>query len=136
MIRKNIQQIEQEQATPSAKSQPEGEKDLLQFFGLLGQKTRLRIMLYLQREGELDVTALTRRLKERQPLVSHHLAQLREAGLIEVRCAGRHHLYSICSTQMSRIFQEVQRDFFEDDEDPDGLGLGHDWARQGPAKMS
>ena len=59
------------------------EKELVQVFKLLSEETRLRILLYLVREGELHVTALCERLQQSQPAVSHHLALLRVAGVIE-----------------------------------------------------
>ena len=64
------------------------EKELVQVFKLLSDETRLRILLYLVREGELHVTALCERLKQSQPAVSHHLALLRVAGVIEARRDG------------------------------------------------
>jgi len=58
------------------------EKDLVQVFKLLADETRLRVLMYLVREGELHVTALCDKLNQSQPAVSHHLALLRLAGLI------------------------------------------------------
>ena len=48
------------------------EKDLVQVFKLLSDETRLRVLLYLAREGELHVTALCEKLDQSQPAVSHH----------------------------------------------------------------
>lgn len=71
------------------------EHELLQIFKLLSDETRLRILLYLGREQELHVTALCTRLDQSQPAVSHHLALLREADLIEARRDGKHNFYSL-----------------------------------------
>ena len=71
------------------------EKELVQVFKLLSDETRLRILLYLVREGELHVTALCERLQQSQPAVSHHLALLRVAGVIEARRDGKHNFYSV-----------------------------------------
>jgi len=83
------------------------EKDLVQVFKLLSDETRLRILLYLSGEGELHVTALCEKLQQSQPAVSHHLALLRVAGLIEARRDGKHNYYSICRAHFHRIIQEL-----------------------------
>jgi ArsR family transcriptional regulator len=83
------------------------EKDLVQVFKLLSDETRLRILMYLLREGELHVTALCERLGQSQPAVSHHLALLRVAGLIEPRRDGKHNFYSIKSKHFHRIIAEL-----------------------------
>lgn len=83
------------------------EKDLVQVFKLLSDETRLRILMYLLREGELHVTALCERLGQSQPAVSHHLALLRVAGLIEPRRDGKHNYYSIKSKHFHRLIAEL-----------------------------
>ena len=83
------------------------ERDLVQVFKLLSDETRLRILLYLAREGELHVTALCDRLGQSQPAVSHHLALLRVAGLIEARRDGKHNFYSVRRIHFHRIIGEL-----------------------------
>ena len=83
------------------------EKDLVQVFKLLSDETRLRILMYLMREGELHVTALCERLQQSQPAVSHHLALLRVAGLIEARRDGKHNYYSIKSNHFHKLIGEL-----------------------------
>ena len=85
------------------------EKDLVQVFKLLSDETRLRILMYLMREEELHVTALCERLGQSQPAVSHHLALLRVAGLIEARRDGKHNFYSIRAKHFHRIMGELFR---------------------------
>ncbi len=70
-------------------------RDLAQVFKLLSDETRLRILLYLAQNQELHVTDLCSRLGQSQPAVSHHLALLRVAGLIESRREGKHNFYSV-----------------------------------------
>lgn len=88
------------------------EKDLVQVFKLLSDETRLRILMYLMREGELHVTALCEKLGQSQPAVSHHLALLRVAGLIEARRDGKHNFYSICRGHfhelMGQLFSSIR----------------------------
>lgn len=83
------------------------EKDLVQVFKLLSDETRLRILMYLAREGELHVTALCDKLGQSQPAVSHHLALLRVAGIIEARRDGKHNFYSICRPHFQNLMGEI-----------------------------
>lgn len=93
------------------------EKDLVQVFKLLSDETRLRILLYLGREGELHVTALCDKLGQSQPAVSHHLALLRVAGLIEARRDGKHNFYSVRSKHFHRLMTEVFEGLGDSDAD-------------------
>ena len=63
-------------------------KDLVKVFKLLSDETRLRILLYLSQRDELHVRALCDLLGQSQPAVSHHLAQLRRAGIVESERRG------------------------------------------------
>ena len=84
-----------QQATRPSVVPEEVVKELCRVFKLLADETRFRILLHLFRCGELNVTELCRRLNQSQPAVSHHLALLRVAGLIEVRRSGKHNFYSV-----------------------------------------
>ena len=83
------------------------EKDLVQVFKLLADETRLKILLYLTREGELNVTALCDRLHQSQPAVSHHLALLRDARLIEPRRDGKHNFYSVQKSHFHHLIHQL-----------------------------
>jgi ArsR family transcriptional regulator len=83
------------------------EKELVQVFKLLSDETRLRILVYLAREGELHVTALCDRLGQSQPAVSHHLALLRVAGLIKARRDGKHNYYSVRQSRFRRLMEQL-----------------------------
>ncbi len=83
------------------------EKDLVQVFKLLSDETRLRILLYLTRERELHVTALCEKLGQSQPAVSHHLALLRVAGLIEPRRDGKHNYYFVRQQHFHSLMEEL-----------------------------
>lgn len=83
------------------------EKDIIQVFKLLSDETRLRIIMYLLREGELHVTAMCERLRQSQPAVSHHLALLRVAGVIEARRDGKHNFYSIRAKRFRQLLTEI-----------------------------
>lgn len=85
------------------------QRELVDVLKLLADPSRLRILLDLAREGELHVSALCERLGQAQPAVSHHLALLRIAGLIEMRRAGKFNYYSLCHEPFYRIIGELFR---------------------------
>ncbi len=69
--------------------------DLVTVFKLLADETRLRILHYLTQKPELNVCTFVGLLHQTQPAVSHHLALLREAGLVECRRDGKHNFYHL-----------------------------------------
>jgi ArsR family transcriptional regulator len=64
-------------------------------FRLLGDLTRLRVVMLLQQAGELCVCELTHALDLSQPKISRHLAHLREGGLLLTRRDGLWMYYRI-----------------------------------------
>jgi len=60
-----------------------------ELFRLLGDETRLRAVVLLNRRGELCVCELTETLGVSQPKMSRHLATLRDSGLVETRRSGQ-----------------------------------------------
>ncbi|MCH8047449.1 MAG: metalloregulator ArsR/SmtB family transcription factor [Planctomycetes bacterium] len=78
-------------------------KQLVQLFKLLSDETRLRILFYLRQQEELHVRALCDLLKQSQPAVSHHLALLRVAGLIEARRDGKHNFYHLLPKRFAEL---------------------------------
>lgn len=70
------------------------ESDILQFFKALAHESRLRLVgLLADRERSVQELAALVDLKE--PTVSHHLAMLREAGLVSLRQDGNTHWYTL-----------------------------------------
>lgn len=67
---------------------------LAQNLRLLSEPGRLRIVLLLERE-ELSVAELQEILSLRQSRISTHLAQLKQAGLVEDRRSGKNVLYRL-----------------------------------------
>jgi ArsR family transcriptional regulator len=66
------------------------------FRKVLGDPVRLRILGLLRQHGPLRGADLEPLLGLAQPTVSHHLAILRDAGLIEDRRAGRDTVRVLC----------------------------------------
>jgi ArsR family transcriptional regulator len=82
-------------------------KDLVKVFKLLSDETRLRILLYLTQQRELHVRALCDILRQSQPAVSHHLALLRVAELIESRREGKHNFYHILPHRFQQLLDTL-----------------------------
>jgi DNA-binding transcriptional ArsR family regulator len=71
----------------------ESDVELLTMFKALADESRLKIIgLLATRERSVDELATTLKLKP--PTVSHHLATLREIGLVDMRAAGTTHVYN------------------------------------------
>ena len=68
--------------------------DYVPFFKALCNSTRAQIIEFLL-GGERCVCEMTGPLDQSQPLVSHHLALLRDAGLLKMRNEGSRTYYSI-----------------------------------------
>jgi DNA-binding transcriptional ArsR family regulator len=75
------------------RAQP-ADHDCLVALRALGEDTRVRIIGLLI-DAPLDVGEIARRVAVSQYNVSKHLRILREAGLLQVRKAGRRHLYAV-----------------------------------------
>jgi len=64
-------------------------------FKLLADETRLRIIHFLLQKDEINVRTFCRLLGQSQPAVSHHLAMLKEAGILDSRRDGKHNYYHV-----------------------------------------
>ncbi len=84
-----------DESQPLERLPAETGRDLVQLFKLLSDETRLRILYFLMQEEELNVRTLCDLLAQSQPAVSHHLALLRVAGIIECRRDGKHNFYHL-----------------------------------------
>jgi ArsR family transcriptional regulator, arsenate/arsenite/antimonite-responsive transcriptional repressor len=87
------------------------------FFLALGSHARLRIVAELARHGELAVSDLARALRMSQPLVSWHVARLRQGGVIRQRQEGR---LAYCSVDGNHI-RECERMLAEIVANPDSI---------------
>ena len=72
----------------------QGMVDFVPFFKAFCNSTRAQIIEFLL-SGERCVCEMTGPLDQSQPLVSHHLALLRDAGLVKMREEGSRTYYSI-----------------------------------------
>ena len=88
-------------------------------FLALGDKTRLRL-LNLMRDREVCVSSFTGILEQSQPLVSRHLAYLRNSGVVEARRDGKWIHYTI-STQLDENSSRLLTELFKWMDTQDGL---------------
>lgn len=85
---------------PPAMRLPEAAKMLR----LLGNEARLGLVLRIG-AGEVSVADLEAELRIRQPNLSQHLAELREAGLLVSRREGRTVLYTLADARAEAIVE-------------------------------
>lgn len=69
--------------------------DTQTLFSALSNEIRLRCLMLLQLKGELCVCELTHALELSQPMISRHLALLRNSDLVSDRRAGQWIYYQI-----------------------------------------
>ncbi|MEQ8786358.1 MAG: metalloregulator ArsR/SmtB family transcription factor [Pirellulaceae bacterium] len=107
--RKSHKMVDRDSEAPSpatVQSLPDNvAKELVQLFKLFSDETRMRILHFLMQQEELNVRALCELLGQSQPAVSHHLALLRVAGLIDSRRDGKHNFYRILSGRFQHLMQ-------------------------------
>jgi hypothetical protein len=79
---------------------------LLQFFKALAHESRLKLLgLVAQREHSVQELAALVGLKE--PTVSHHLAMLKEIGLVSQRQDGNTHWYALEPDAIANLAKQV-----------------------------
>jgi len=91
-------------------------------FALFAHPLRLRALMLLVQEGELCVCELTHALDVSQPMISRHLAQLRQAGVVRDRREGLWVHYSVSPELPDwarRVLEETHRGLADDAQFPD-----------------
>ncbi|HLZ70590.1 MAG TPA: metalloregulator ArsR/SmtB family transcription factor [Dehalococcoidia bacterium] len=79
---------------------------MVRFFKALADESRLRL-LGLLAGREASVEELATLLGLTAPTVSHHLARLRELGLVRMRSEGTTHLYTMDADALRRLSKET-----------------------------
>jgi hypothetical protein len=79
---------------------------LLQFFKALANENRLK-MLGILANRECSVQELAALLELKEPTVSHHLAKLKEIGLVEMRIDGNTHLHRLSLESLQTLNREL-----------------------------
>ena len=81
--------------------------DIAQMCKMLADASRLRIVFFLLKHPELNVTEICDRLDQSQPAVSHHLGLLKQSGILRVRRDGKHNFYSICRDRFHGVMVKL-----------------------------
>jgi len=80
---------------------------LLQFFKAIGNESRLKIVGLLANE-ERSVGELAELLELKEPTVSHHLAAMKQLGLVGVRAEGNVRIYWLDT----KFLESMNKDLF------------------------
>jgi DNA-binding transcriptional ArsR family regulator len=89
--------------TPPVQALPEDTtQQLVKLFKLLSDGTRLQIIHFLTGAAELNVGNLCDLLDQSQPAVSHHLALLRDASIVDMRRDGKHNFYRLRRSSLAQ----------------------------------
>lgn len=62
----------------------------------------MQLVLLLTQDQELTVTALHLRFKVEQSMMSHHLINLKDKGILSMRRQGKHIYYSLAEPVFSQ----------------------------------
>jgi DNA-binding transcriptional ArsR family regulator len=81
---------------------------MLRLYRALGDETRLRILKLLA-EKDLYMTEIAQRLELSKPTISHHLVQLRAAGLLTVLESGTVMYYSLRRARLDDTATDLKR---------------------------
>ncbi|TFG64813.1 MAG: ArsR family transcriptional regulator [Spirochaetales bacterium] len=74
-----------------------------------GHPIRLKILCLIEK-GDACVTDLWQCLNQPQPVISQHLAVLKEKGIVSSEIQGNKRLYSITDFFVRRILQSIDRE--------------------------
>lgn len=73
----------------------------------LSDENRLRVLLSL-RKGRLSVSALVETLQLSQPLISHHLKELKRSLLVKVERQGPFVYYELADRMILQIIEDLE----------------------------
>ncbi len=83
-----------------------GLTDAARLFKVLGNESRLRLMLLLE-ESPRTVSALTEVTDLSQPLVSQHLRTLRQTGLVTSSRLGKTVVYQVADHHVTHVISDA-----------------------------
>ncbi len=71
-----------------------------------GHPVRLKLLCVMEKENAC-VTELWHCLNQSQPVISQHLAVLKDKGIVEARIEGNRRIYSICDPFIRKIISAL-----------------------------
>jgi len=85
----------------------EGDADIAAVAGLIGDRSRARVLLALGDGRALAASVLAREAGVSASTMSGHLAKLVDAGLLSVESHGRHRYYRLAGPQVARLLESL-----------------------------
>lgn len=79
------------------------------FFTVLGNKQRVKILQFLNKEGEQSVSAIAGKLKIEQSAVSHSMKRLLLCHFVEVKREGKERIYAINEETIRPLFNLIRK---------------------------
>lgn len=79
------------------------------FFSVLGNKQRVRVLQYLDVKGSRTVTEISEDLHFEQSAVSHNLKRLLLCHFVEVEQKGKERVYSINKDTVQPLFRMIDK---------------------------
>ncbi len=95
------------------------EKQWVRIARALADPTRLSLFRTIAEHGELSCGELAERFPIAQSTVSHHLNVLMNAGLVEMRKQGQHHLFRVCAQPLEAFCEQIQQLLAQAQSSPD-----------------
>ena len=96
-----------EKTPPDLALAAEATTEIVIVLKLFADETRVKILAELLHAGEANVQTLCRTLGQTQPAVSHHLALLKEAKMVEMRRSGKHNFYRVSDSPRERVLEAM-----------------------------
>lgn len=85
----------------------QGDADIAAVAGLIGDRSRSRVLLALGDGRALAASVLAQEAGVSASTVSGHLAKLVDAGLLRVESHGRHRYYRLAGPQVARLLESL-----------------------------
>lgn len=86
---------------------PASLEDAAQKLKVLGHPVRLRLLCLIMREQESCVGELHNCLNQPQPVISQHLAVLKENGIVQSEVQGNRRIYTVADPFVRAIMTEL-----------------------------
>jgi DNA-binding transcriptional ArsR family regulator len=100
--------LEDHSVEPAAQAEREQALSTVAFLAKsLSDENRLRVLVSL-RDGRLSVSSLVEMLQLSQPLISHHLKELKRSLLVKVERSGPFIYYELADKKILQIIEDLE----------------------------
>lgn len=87
------------------------DRELVRALKALADPTRFRMVQEIAAAGELSCGEVAAHFDVSQPTISHHLKILADAGILDARSKGKHHLISVNQELVKRLVDLIPARF-------------------------